>query len=119
MKKILYILSIALLGATACSVNELGQPEPVNNNGKVTFVMGLEFPEVFIATRGAMADNPMIDDVHVAVLYLLAHIVILVVDISRDGSFAVFHVFYAIPDAIFRCLLRRRIHSLLQSRQST
>ncbi len=67
MKKIFYILSIALLGATACSVNELGQPEPVNNNGKVTFVMGLEFPEVFIATRGAMSENPIIDDVHVAV----------------------------------------------------
>ncbi|MBR5176996.1 MAG: hypothetical protein IKW89_13880, partial [Bacteroidales bacterium] len=67
MKKIFYILSIALLGATSCSVNELGQPEPVNNNGKVTFVMGLEFPEVFIATRGAMAENPIIDDVHVAV----------------------------------------------------
>lgn len=67
MKKIIYILSIALLGATACSVNELGQPESVNDKGKVTFVMGLEFPEVFIATRGAMAENPMIDDVHVAV----------------------------------------------------
>lgn len=67
MKKIFYILSIALLGATACSVNELGQPEPINDNGKVTFVMGLEFPEVFIATRGAMSENPIIDDVHVAV----------------------------------------------------
>lgn len=67
MKKIFYILSIALLGATACSVKEMGQPESVNNNGKVTFVMGLEFPEVFIATRGAMSENPIIDDVHVAV----------------------------------------------------
>lgn len=67
MKKIFYILSIALLGATACSINELGQPEPINDNGKVTFVMGLEFPEVFIATRGAMSENPIIDDVHVAV----------------------------------------------------
>lgn len=67
MKKIFYILSIALLGATACSVNELGKPESVNEKGKVTFVMGLEFPEVFIATRGAMAENPIIDDVHVAV----------------------------------------------------
>jgi hypothetical protein len=67
MKKFFYILSIALLGATSCSVNELGQPESVNNNGKVTFVMGLEFPEVFIATRGAMSENPIIDDVHVAV----------------------------------------------------
>ena len=67
MKKIFYILSIALLGATACSVNELGKPESVNEKGKVTFVMGLEFPEVFIATRGAMSENPIIDDVHVAV----------------------------------------------------
>lgn len=67
MKKIFYILSIALLGAMSCSVNELGQPESVNEKGKVTFVMGLEFPEVFIATRGEMAENPYIDDVHVAV----------------------------------------------------
>ncbi len=67
MKKIFCILLIALLGATACSVKEMGQPESVNNNGKVTFVMGLEFPEVFIATRGAMSENPIIDDVHVAV----------------------------------------------------
>lgn len=67
MKKIFYILSIALLGAAACSVNEIGQPEPMADNGKVTFVMGLQFPEVFIATRGAMAENPIIDDVHVAV----------------------------------------------------
>lgn len=67
MKKILYILSIALLGATACSVNEIGQPEPMNENGKVTYVMGLEFPEIFVATRGAMADNPIIDNVYVAV----------------------------------------------------
>ena len=67
MKKIFYILLIALLGATACSVKEMGQPESENNNGKVTFVMGLEFPEVFIATRGAMSENPIIDDVHVAV----------------------------------------------------
>ena len=67
MKKIFYILSIALLGATACSVNEIGQPESMDGNGKVTFVMGLQFPEVFIATRGAMSENPVIDDVHVAV----------------------------------------------------
>ena len=67
MKKIFYILSIALLGAMSCSVKEMGQPESENNNGKVTFVMGLEFPEVFIATRGAMSENPIIDDVHVAV----------------------------------------------------
>ena len=67
MNKIFYILSIALLGAMSCSVNELGKPESVNEKGKVTFVMGLEFPEVFIATRGAMAENPYIDDVHVAV----------------------------------------------------
>ena len=67
MKKFFYILSIALLGAMSCSVNKIEQLEPMNGNGKVTFVMGLEFPEVFIATRGAMAENPIIDDVHVAV----------------------------------------------------
>lgn len=67
MKKIFYTLLIALLGATACSVNEIGQPEPMNENGKVTYVMGLEFPEIFVATRGAMADDPIIDNVYVAV----------------------------------------------------
>lgn len=71
MKKILYILSIALLGATACSVSDFDQQESMNGNikGKVTFVMGLEFPEIFVATRGQgeMAQNPVIEDVHVAV----------------------------------------------------
>ena len=65
MKKILYILSIALLGATACNLHE--QQEPVRQNGTVTFVMGLEFPDIFIATRGAMGTDPIIDDIHVAV----------------------------------------------------
>ncbi len=67
MKKILYIFSIALLGATACSINEIEQLKPMDENGKVTYVMGLEFPEIFVATRGAMADNPVIDNVYVAV----------------------------------------------------
>ena len=64
MKKILYILSIALLGVTACNLNE--QPEPVQQDGTVTFVMGIEFPDVFVATRAAMDTDPIIDDIHVA-----------------------------------------------------
>ena len=67
MKKILYILSIALLGATACSVQEMDQLEPKNENGKVTYIMGLQFPEVLVATRGAMDTDPIIDNVYVAV----------------------------------------------------
>ena len=64
MKKILYILSIALLGVTACNLHE--QPEPVQQDGTVTFVMGIEFPDVFVATRAAMDTDPIIDDIHVA-----------------------------------------------------
>ena len=67
MKKILYILSIALLGATACSVQEMDQLESKNENGKVTYIMGLQFPEVLVATRGAMDTDPIIDNVYVAV----------------------------------------------------
>ena len=67
MKKIFYILSIALLGATACSVQEMDQLEPKNENGKVTYIMGLQFPEVLVATRGAMDTDPIIDNVYVAV----------------------------------------------------
>lgn len=65
MKKILTILSIALLGVTACTLHE--QPEPVQQDGTVTFVMGLEFPDASVATRGAMGHQPIIDDIHVAV----------------------------------------------------
>ena len=65
MKKILYILSIALLGATACTLHE--QPEFSQQDGTVTFVMGLEFPEATVSTRGAMATNPVIDNIYVAV----------------------------------------------------
>ena len=32
----------------------------------MTFVMGLEFPDVFVATRAAMDTDPIIDDIHVA-----------------------------------------------------
>jgi len=66
MKKILYIFLIALLGATACNLHEqtLNSAGP---DGTVTFVMGLEFPEGFVATRAAMGTDPIIDDIHVAV----------------------------------------------------
>lgn len=65
MKKILYILSIALLGATACTLHE--QPEFSQQDGTVTFVMGLEFPEATVSTRGAMDTDPVIDNIYVAV----------------------------------------------------
>lgn len=65
MKKILYILSIALLGATACTLHE--QPEFSQQDGTVTFVMGLEFPEATVSTRGAMDTDPIIDNIYVAV----------------------------------------------------
>ena len=67
MKKLIYILLIALLGATACSISEPEQSQPANEDGKVTFIMGIEFPEIFVATRAAMDTNPIIDNVYVAV----------------------------------------------------
>lgn len=65
MKKILTILSIALLGAVSCTQHE--PLAPGQQDGTVTFVMGLELPEAAVATRGAMATDPVIDNLYVAV----------------------------------------------------
>ena len=64
MKKILTILLIAFLGAVSCTQHE--PLAPAQQDGTVTFVMGLEFPESYVATRGAMGTDPIIDDIHVA-----------------------------------------------------
>ena len=64
MKKILYILSIALLGAVSCNVRPLDEPKAPD--GKVTLMMKVTFPEVFITTRAAAGINPVIDNIYVA-----------------------------------------------------
>ena len=66
MKKILYMLSIALLGATACNTAK-DMPEPMVGNGKVTYVMGINVPGIGVNTRGAMDTQPVIDNIYVAV----------------------------------------------------
>ena len=66
MKKILYMLSIALLGATACNTVK-DMPEPMVGNGKVTYVMGINVPGIGVNTRGAMDTQPVIDNIYVAV----------------------------------------------------
>ena len=66
MKKILYMLSIALLGATACNTAK-DMPEPMVGNGKVTYVMGINVPGLGANTRGAMDTQPVIDNIYVAV----------------------------------------------------
>ena len=65
MKKILYILSIALLGAVSCKNNIL---EDINTNpeGKVTIRMSVILPEAALSTRGVQAEQPIIDDIYVA-----------------------------------------------------
>ena len=87
MKKILYIFLIALLGATACNLHEQTL-NPAGPDGTVTFVMGVEFPEGFVATRAAMDTDPIIDDIHVAVFgdkgYLNDYVQTIPVDVVFD-----------------------------------
>lgn len=67
MKKILYIIFAALLGAVSCSVNgpDVSQPQ---EEGKVTFTMKVTFPEVLIDTKAStMANTPNVDNIYVAV----------------------------------------------------
>ena len=66
MKKIFYMLSIALLGVTACNT-EKDMPEPMAGNGKVTYVMGINVPGMGVKTRGVMDTQPIIDNIYVAV----------------------------------------------------
>ncbi|MBO4844350.1 MAG: hypothetical protein J5490_07185 [Bacteroidales bacterium] len=66
MKKIIYILFAALLGAVSCTVSE---PEFPSNpeEGTVTLMMKVSFPELFVQTKSSdMAVNPNIDNIYVA-----------------------------------------------------
>lgn len=66
MKKIIYILFAALLGAVSCTVKEPDVLQP--QDGKVTFIMHTNFPEVLVNTKGtSMAETPNIDNIYVAV----------------------------------------------------
>lgn len=65
MKKIIYILFAALLGAVSCTVNGPEVPQP--QDGKVTILMNVTFPEVLVNTKGTeMAETPNIDNIYVA-----------------------------------------------------
>ena len=70
MKKLLYIVSIMLLGAVACTREaEVFEPTPINDGPKVAVTMSLRLPvEITAKTRdNDRADKPQIDDIHVAV----------------------------------------------------
>ena len=67
MKKIIYILFAALLGAVSCNVigPEVSLPQ---EDGKVTIMMHVNFPEVLVNTKATtMAETPNIDNIYVAV----------------------------------------------------
>lgn len=64
MKKILTILSIALLGAVSCNIHPMD--EPTNPDGTVTLMMKVTFPEVLISTRAAAGYDPIIENIYVA-----------------------------------------------------
>ncbi|MBQ9878066.1 MAG: hypothetical protein IJM29_04075 [Bacteroidales bacterium] len=65
MKKIIYILFAALIGAVSCTINGPEVPQP--QDGKVTIMMKVTFPEVLVSTKGTdMADTPNIDNIYVA-----------------------------------------------------
>ena len=67
MKKLIYILFVALLGVVSCTVNGPEVPQP-QDDGTVTLMMSLHFPEVLVSTKGTdMADTPNIDNIYVAV----------------------------------------------------
>ena len=67
MKKIIYILVAALLGAVSCTVKGPDVPQP-QNDGTVTLMMHVNFPEVLVDTKATtMAETPNIDNIYVAV----------------------------------------------------
>ncbi len=67
MKKIIYILFAALLGAVSCTVKGPDVPQP-QNDGTVTLMMHVNFPEVLVDTKATtMAETPNIDNIYVAV----------------------------------------------------
>ena len=65
MKKFIYILFAALLGVVSCTVND---PEiPGQEDGKVTLMMKVTFPEPIVSTKSSdMAIDPNIDNIYVA-----------------------------------------------------
>ncbi|MBQ8069400.1 MAG: hypothetical protein IJ202_00930 [Bacteroidales bacterium] len=67
MKKYIYILTAFLLGTVSCSVDGPSAPEQKENDGKVTLMMKVTLPEPIEVTKGAMADQPIIDNLYVAV----------------------------------------------------
>ena len=67
MKKYLYILTALLLGAVSCSVEGPAVPDVKENDGTVDFIMKVTLPEPIEATKGAMNDQPIIDNLYVAV----------------------------------------------------
>lgn len=67
MKKIIYILFTALLGVVSCTVKGPDVPQP-QNDGTVTLMMHVNFPEVLVDTKATtMAATPNIDNIYVAV----------------------------------------------------
>lgn len=86
MKKYLYILSFLVLGAlSACNVKEV---IPESSADTVTFDMSVTIPDNAIATRGACADNPIIDHIYVATFgrqqYLNEYVKAIPVDASGN-----------------------------------
>ena len=67
MKKYLYILIALLFGAVSCSVDGPKTLDAETQEGKVTVLMKVTLPEPLMATKGIMADEPVIDNLHVAV----------------------------------------------------
>ena len=67
MKKYIYILTTLLLGAVSCSVDGPAIPDVNEKDGKVEFIMKVTLPEPIIVTKGAMDDQPVIDNLYVAV----------------------------------------------------
>ncbi len=65
MKKFFYILLAALVGAVSCNVSEPLPEQP--NDGKVTLMMKVTFPELFVNVKSSdMATTPNIDNIYVA-----------------------------------------------------
>lgn len=66
MKKIIYILTVFLLGVVSCSKKEF-VVTPAEGEATVTIDMKVSFARPGVTTKGAMADDPAIDNIYVAV----------------------------------------------------
>ena len=67
MKKYLYFLIALLFGAVSCSLDGPKTLDEETQEGKVTFLMKVSLPEPLLATKGVMGDQPVIDNLYVAV----------------------------------------------------